>query len=226
MSHVLGLPALLGKQKLSELDSLVIHLIGASAQEAMGVNKFIELVRLIPTLKYLRIILIGPDLQDFEESPLNFTDPMLSKIRSSCDARVTVRNGCYHDVVESLEETPTLAFASHPGIADGNYTESWRPTLELLASKGAPVVVTGYNKQEVLDDRTHLETCGLRVIVEPQANPFRGLRPFPDPTRECSDFIYGNSHFVVTQGLKASYLSISWHVSTRSWRLQRASRRF
>jgi len=201
--HVLGLSAVLGKNEVPKLDRLVIHLVGASAQEAMGVNKFIELIRLIPALTYLRIVLIGPDLEDVEESPLNLSDPGSIMIRSSCNARVMMRKGCYHDVIESLEETPTLVLASHPGIYDGHYTESWRPTVEMLASRDVPFVVTGYNKQEVLNDRKHLEEFGSRVIVEPTENPFRGLRPFPDPSLECSDFIFGNSHFVVTRGSNA-----------------------
>lgn len=200
--HTLGLPDVMGGQGVAKLEHLVVHVVGASAQEMMGVEKFIELIRCIPTLKYLRICMFGPDVQDVEEYALNVVDPNLSKIRNGCDAKVMMRNGYYHDVVESLNEEATLVIASHPGMFDSHYTDSWRPTVEVLASKDVPFVVTGYNKQEVLNDRELLEKFGAKIVVEPSGNPFRGLRPFPDPSRECSDFIFGNSHFVVSKGSK------------------------
>mmetsp|Transcript_37402 Transcript_37402/g.78884 ORF Transcript_37402/g.78884 Transcript_37402/m.78884 type:complete len:477 (+) Transcript_37402:53-1483(+) len=198
--HVLGLPAVLPEKQVSKLDRLIVHLVGASAQEAFGIEKYIELVRLIPSLTYLRIVLIGPDLNDVQDSPLNIADPGSIKIRRGCNAQLSMRKGLYQNVIKGLEEPPTLVLASHPGMFDGHYTESWRPTVELLSSQDVPFVVTGYNEQEVLNDRQHLEEFGARVVVEPTANPFRGLRPMPDPSRECSDFIFGNSHFLVTRG--------------------------
>ena len=200
--HTLGLPAVMGKQGVSKLKRLVVHVVGASAQEVFGIERYIELIRCIPTLSYLRIICVGPDVDDVDECALNVADPNSIRIRSGCDARVMMRKGYYHDIVDSLTEEATLVIASHPGMFDGHYTESWRPTVEVLASKDVPFVVTGYNKQEVLNDRELLDEFGARIVVEPSANPFRGLRPFPDPSRECSDFIFGNSHFVVSRGSK------------------------
>ena len=61
-------------------------------------------------------------------------------------------------------------------------------------------MATGYNRQETLDDCKKMEDFGLNVTVRPLANRFRGLWPFNDPERECSDFIYSNSHYVVARG--------------------------
>lgn len=197
--HVLGLPALLGGEGVAEIERLVIHYIGASTHhEKLGISKFIEILRLVPDLTYLRIVLIGPDIEDFPELPLNIAGPE-DMIRDSCDAKVMGITGWYHDVVGSLNEEATLAFAIHPGIFEGHYVETWRPTVEVLALKNTPFVVTGKNEHEVLSDRKYLEEFGAKVVVEPSKNPFRGERPYPDYTRR-SDFMYINSHFVVSQG--------------------------
>jgi len=202
--YALGHSAVLGRDKVPSMTRLVVHLVGASANEELGITKFLELIRLVPSLTYLRIVSIGPDIEDVygfpsEGRPLNFTNPDMSKIRDGCDARVLRRTGYYHDVGD-LDEPPTLVFAGHPGIDDSNYTENWRPTVERVASQDVPFVITGYNRNEVLADRNKLKEFGANVVVGPTANPFRGLRPFLDPMRDSSDFIYTNSHLVITRG--------------------------
>ena len=202
----LGQPAVLGKDKVPSLTRLVVHVVGASVIEELGVSKFLELTRLLPALEYLRIVSIGPDIEELvvdfppEGRPLNFVDPTGSHIREGCDARIQRRRGYYHDVAKDLDEAPTLIVAAHAGIHDAIYTESWRPTIEQIASREVPFVVTGYNEKEVQADRHCLEGFGSKIVVGPAANPFRGLRPFLDPMRDPSDFIFSNSHLVVCRG--------------------------
>ena len=144
--------------------------------------------------------MIGPDIQGDSEMPLN-QGQFDIRIRSSCKAVLVQRKGLYHDAATSLiDSQATVLFASHAGIADGSYTSSWAPTLKMLAKQDVPFVVTGYNLVEVMSDKAHIERYGSEVIVEPIANPFRGLRPFPDPSLECGRFIYSNSHYFVAKG--------------------------
>lgn len=202
--HAICRPEVIGAENVASMTRLVVHLVGASAVEEMSVSKYVELVRLMPNLEYLRIVTVGPDLGDFssnfpsEGRPLNFVEQDECSIRDSCDARIVRRPGYYHDL-KGLDEVDVVV-GCHSGLHDERYTGRWLPTLRVLADKGVPCVFTAYNKSEALADVKILENVNVEVLVPPTSNPFRGLRPFLDPNRDPSDFIYSNAQYYVFRG--------------------------
>mmetsp|Transcript_32775 Transcript_32775/g.47436 ORF Transcript_32775/g.47436 Transcript_32775/m.47436 type:complete len:477 (-) Transcript_32775:28-1458(-) len=186
-----------GKQKSSSCTRLVVHIIGASAFEQFGGSKYVELVRLMPALKYIHIYLIGADIREAPSGPFNRPE----RIRDDCETRLTIVRGLYHNVAATLENADLLA-AFHPGMHDADFIDSWTPTLEYIRANkpDIPCVFTGYNRDEVVKDSQVLRNAGLTVLMEPQGNPFRGLRPFLDPTRETADFIYSNFYYAMFKG--------------------------
>lgn len=188
-----------GKQKSSSYTRLVVHIMGASAFESMGESKYVELVRLMPALKYIHIYLIGTDIPEKPSGQFNRPE----RIRRDCVTRISIVRGLYHQVATTLEEADLLV-AFHPGIHDDDFTESWRPTIEYIRIEKPHIhcVFTGYNRDEVVKDSRILRDAGVNVLTEPLGNPFRGLRPFLDPTRELGDFIYSNFYYAMFQGSK------------------------
>ena len=205
IQHALCRPEVMGPKIASSITKLVVHLVGASAVEETSVNKFIELIRLMPALNYLRIITIGPDLEALSSGfpsvgkPLNFVDEHESPIRDGCDARFVRKPGYYHEIGHDLEE-PNLVVACHSGLHDERFTERWLPTIQFLASGGVPCIFTGYSREEVASDERILEEAGVKILVSTTSNPFQGMRPFPDPLRAPTDFIYSNAFYTIFRG--------------------------
>uniref|UniRef100_A0A7S4N1K1 MYND-type domain-containing protein n=1 Tax=Odontella aurita TaxID=265563 RepID=A0A7S4N1K1_9STRA len=203
--HTLCRPEVIGVQNVASMTRLVVHLVGALAVEEMSVSKYVELIRIMPALEYLRIVTVGPDLEllqskfPSEGRPLNFAENDECPIRDSCDARIVRRPGYYHEL-NGLDEV-NIVVACHSGLHDERYKDRWMPTLEVLASKGVPCCFTAYNQAEALADAKVLDNVNVEILVPPTANPFRGLRPFSDPSRDPSDFIYSNAHYFVFRGV-------------------------
>jgi MYND finger len=195
LHHVLALPEV----DLSNLTKLIIHVCGAAAGEVLNFEAFIELSRLHPKLRQLTVRLIGP--RCFGTTQHLQTTINSHRIRETCQITMSAHRTLYHDA-ELSSEIPTVALLPQSGIGDACYTDDWRPTLKRLGSlDNVPIIFTGFNRSEVIDDWDKITEWGLRTIVPPRNNPFRGLRPFLDPMRDPHDFIYSNSTFAVARGM-------------------------
>ncbi|CAB9509076.1 Inherit from euNOG: MYND finger [Seminavis robusta] len=182
---------------LREQEKLVIHYCGASASELNMPGKYVELVRLNPHWTELQLHFIGPNQPDGVASKLQRAIGMES-IRPTCNIKVHAHKGLYHDL---HLDPPTLIVCQSSGLSDPGYTQEWRPTVEhFFHQSSVPVVWTAGLEKEIMDDCQVLRSWGAHLLVEPTANPFRGLWPLLDPGRECGDFFYSNSYFAVMKG--------------------------
>ena len=73
------------------------------------------------------------------------------------------------------------------------------PPLQFSLDAEVPCVFTSYNAEEIVRDQAVLVALGARVVLDARANPFRGLRPFPE-IGEDNAFYYTNQSLVVVQG--------------------------
>jgi hypothetical protein len=178
---------------------LIVHVVGAAVDEEKMVGRHVELIRLNPQFESVEIHLIGPDVHVPNDELISALQ--IEKVRSSCIFSVTSHKVLYHNFMDSDSiDAPTIVFCQHPGMHDGSYRESWRPTIQYMAEhlKDVPIISTGYNQKEVILDSELLHQWGLSdVLVPPTPNPFRGLRPFLDPGRDPADVIYTNASFAV-----------------------------
>jgi MYND finger len=206
LHHILGLPDFRMKgETATNLTKLVIHICGAAINDEAMTGRYVEMIRLNPDLVDFQIHLIGPTVED---NSVEHYHRVLAyeTIRQSCKVTIQNHRGLYHEVIttegtykKGMDE-PTIVLCPHAGMDDSSYTATWHPTIEFLVKRGVPIVVTGYTHQEVLDDTKLLREWGTKILVEPTANPWRGLRPYLDPSREAGDFIYVNASYVVAKG--------------------------
>lgn len=198
VQHILALPQL--QIDAPKLTKMVIHICGAALNEVVMAGRYVEMIRLNPALVELSLHLIGPGMDNSKDI---YRQPLaMERIRASCKLSMENHQGLYHEIVAEFkdDELPTIVICPHSGMHDKSYTSTWRPTIEMLASKGVPFILTGYNHNEVLEDAALLSAWGANIFVPPTANPFRGLRPFLDPGRDPDDLIYSNASFVVAKG--------------------------
>jgi len=200
LQHVFSLPQVVEVLPPQYSKKLVVHLCGATIDDKYAPGRFVEMIRLNPQLEELQIHAFGPEQYFIDMNKAVH----MEAIRSTCHVHLEEHIGLYHDIMRSNAgkniPDPTVVFLPHPGMHDHAYTDSWRPTIEYLVEKDVLVVVTGCNHKEGLDDSQLLRDWGATILVEPRPNPFRGLRPLPDPTREHGDFFYTNASFFVAKG--------------------------
>ena len=177
-------------QEASNAESIEVHLLGADAAELCCSDKYLEILNWLPACRQLSIVMVGPTLRE-----------MAPHSHSTADGRnvsISAQTGRYHQVADLLS-SPDITIASHSGVHDPSYTEDWLPTLDFLKGRTHPCLFTGYNQQEIDDDTAILQEHGLQVLHAPCLNPFRGLRPFAEPSAD-NQFIYGNQCIVVVSG--------------------------
>lgn len=228
LTIVNGLRLAYGKERLATMKRVEIHIIGAEIQEyVFGARKYHEILHWLPACQELVTYLIGPD-PAIQTQPGALTrvyndDP--EQVCDGCRAAgvhqfIRFAHGLYHDVVAApgtlsynspehklLLSSATLAIACNSGIHDEhgslgrpvNLSAMWEPTVRLLSQSDVPCVWTSYNAEESRQDVEKLAAWGARVLVEPQLNPFRGLRPFPE-VGEDNEFYYTNNYMVMTRG--------------------------
>ena len=174
----------------AERDDIVIHIIGAESGEFSGANAWEELLHRYPSAKRLRIFLIGPLSLPL---PLDEVPGKCCQICSSREAGVTIRSICstYEDFASSKEYVePTFCVAFNCGFSENDtsrniesesLTSMWQPALQLLADRcAAPLLITGYNCEEVGDDVALATELGLKTVIAPERNPFASPFWLPD----------------------------------------------
>ena len=209
LTFPLTIQHILGCNNLSILnnttkDKLCIHVLGAAASEYTYQRSWVELGRINPQLKQIDIVLVGPDLDEDDEDSINFEKTLLPhEKRLNCCGTIHKRHGLYHERRNDLPSScppPDLLVAFHSGITEHTHFVNWYKTLQQIASEDVPFCITGYNHKEVSDDVDRLTTTfGMKVMIPPTANPFRGMRPYLDPAREGSDFTFGNASYAVVK---------------------------
>jgi splicing suppressor protein 51 len=187
---------------------LAIHLIGAEVEfELMSVGfVYEEITHLLPGVKRLRIVFVGPSLnvenetvQEQECCPVCQEDERsrmfeCRKYVSSCylclalsannPVSLLYRRSTYHDFMRKHKPSPPdLAVAFNSGMHEE--PEKWSHTLSVLLANRTPTVLTSYNAIEAADDaRVVTRKAGARVewIWKEEPNKWKSGRDHFDVT--------------------------------------------
>jgi hypothetical protein len=84
-----------------------------------------------------------------------------SRIRATCPVTMTTDPPLFHYDVYLMSEVPLVALLPSCAIGDAACsTHEWQHTLETLGSwRTVPIVFTGYNRSEVMDDWVQNGAC-------------------------------------------------------------------
>ena len=199
---------------LETIETLTIHLVGAEMQfEVETLQKWeLFLLHLIPSLKTLKIVFIGPELKT--ESKFNQT---LGKNKTCMKCNTAGRmviyefwKTLYHKFVMSSDyQKPDLICAFNAGLyrlTDFEGKDTWSPTIKvMLKEPDIPVVVTEYTQKELPFDiqRTQNIVDSLEILTPSTRNPFASLKPSLNfLSEETVPVIFKNFYVTILQGKK------------------------
>eukprot|EP00698_Gefionella_okellyi_P007938 TRINITY_DN1944_c0_g1_i2.p2 TRINITY_DN1944_c0_g1~~TRINITY_DN1944_c0_g1_i2.p2 ORF type:complete len:205 (-),score=49.55 TRINITY_DN1944_c0_g1_i2:25-639(-) len=178
--------------------SLAVELIGAdmtSEMESFGrLNKFEEMLHMLPALRELHITLIGPSLDE----QLDLSSTLCGSCQSSGRRlQYTAHRVVYEEYIRSgkQQHAPDVCMAFNCGIHEfwGTRQDTWSETVRLLCARsGLLIGFTSYNPGEAKGDVAVFESRGARVVMKPRANPFKALQPFGEPLH-VEDFFFANA---------------------------------
>jgi splicing suppressor protein 51 len=164
-------------------ETLSIHLIGADTKEHLNLMMFEEILHLLPSLRHLKITLIGPAKVDSPDDKLS--EEMQCNVCAKCaetgrTRTATLYKGLYHDFAQNPQyRKPDLAVLFHSGRTQAA-EESWRPTTQFLVASGILTLCTTYNLGEATEEAAELDLLGARFVVRPEVNKWKSLVPLPD----------------------------------------------
>ena len=163
--------------------TLSVHVVGAETKELLNLMMFEEMLHLLPSLRHLKITLIGPtkvgDPEDrlSQEMPCNVCQ---SCSRAGRTRTTTVYQGVYHDFATNPKyQRPDIAVLFHSGRTQ-EAQASWRPTTRFLVESGTLTLCTTYNLGEATEEVAELDSIGANFIFRPDVNKWQSLVPLPD----------------------------------------------
>jgi splicing suppressor protein 51 len=160
-----------------------VHIVGADTKELLNLMMFEEMLHLLPSLRHLKITLIGPAEVDDPNNRLS--QEMPCNVCQSCaqagrTRTTTVYQGLYHDFTTNPKyQRPDIAVLFHSGRTQAAQA-SWRPTTRFLVESGTLTMCTTYNLGEAAEEAAELDSLGVNLIVRPQVNKWQSLVPLPD----------------------------------------------
>lgn len=198
-------------QDWKTVESFVVHIIGAEFHFE-GINLHVWekfFLHLLPNLKHLRLMFIGPELQ-LPMVPLN----LLTAIRmcSACklsDRRVDVSfypGKFYHDFYRSERfVAPHIVCLFNPGLyreTGFQGRDTWPETIEKICEIKVPVCVTSYTKHEIPREMSRIKSIAdVETILEPRRNPFASIKPDRNfVSDDTVPLIYKNYYLAIVKG--------------------------
>jgi splicing suppressor protein 51 len=164
-------------------ETISVHLVGADAKEHLNLMMFEEILHLLPSLKHLKLTLIGPAKIEHpghelgQEIQCNVCETCSQAGRTRTAARY---KGLYHDFAKMSEyRKPDIAVLFHSGRTQ-EAEESWRLTTRFLIESGILTLCTTYNIGEATEEVAELDSLGARLVVRPEINKWKSLVPLPD----------------------------------------------
>ncbi|KAK2718309.1 hypothetical protein QYM36_005573 [Artemia franciscana] len=203
---------------INSLNSIVIHVVGAELIfECNNIIKWdIFFAHLLPNLKYLRIVFIGPDLVSSPcIIPTGVCNEDLRCPRCSSSGRNIEYDFqpdiLYQDYVKTKHYIkPTVIIAFNCGLyRDTGHSErdTWAPCIEYLTKDPfIPLILTAYTSEEAPKDVERvMRTVKAEVLVKPQRNPYRSYKPCRNFINEDSiPVMYKNNYFSILRGTETA----------------------
>ena len=166
--------------QLSSMQRLTIHIVGATGREALNLMIFEEIVHLLPSLKHLYTVLIGPKLgadNSGQEVEMECCPECTSQGRRRT---FSSHHSLYHEYAASAAYAkPDLAVLFHSGRSQEEKA-SWAPTTRYLVDSGTCTLCTTYTKEEQEQEVAELKSMDAKFVVEPEVNRWKSLTPIPD----------------------------------------------
>ncbi|XP_032669959.1 uncharacterized protein LOC116843585 isoform X2 [Odontomachus brunneus] len=193
------------------IDTFVIHVIGAEFQfEGINLHVWEKLfLHLIPNLKRLRLMFVGPELR-LPTVPLNLLTAV--KICSACKTSARHVNVSfhpskfYHDFCRSkLFIKPDLVCLFNPGLYRETGFEgkdTWPETIREFCKTRVPVCVTSYTKHEIPREMMRIKSIiDIETILEPRRNPYASIKPDRNfVSDDTAPLIYKNYYLAIVRG--------------------------
>ncbi|XP_029162374.1 uncharacterized protein LOC114933957 [Nylanderia fulva] len=198
-------------QDWKTIDTFVIHVIGAEFQfECINLHVWEKFfLHLLPNLKHLRLMFIGPELR-LPAVPLDLLTAV--KICSACKSinrRVNVSfypEKFYHNFCHSKQFIkPHLICLFNPGLYRETGFEgkdTWPETIKEFCKIKVPVCVTSYTKHEIPREMTRIKSIiDVETILEPERNPFASIKPDRNfVSDDTVPLIYKNYYLAIIRG--------------------------
>lgn len=166
------------------------HLIGAAGKELTNLMMFEEILHLLPSLKYLRMTLVGAG--DADQPDCKLSHKIECNCCPACLRRGRARTaelyqGAYHDYVKTSQyKKPDIAVLFHSGRTQ-EAEAFWRPTSRFLVESDTLTLYTAYNESEAMEEAAELASLGAHFVVHPEVNKWKSLVP-------ALDFMEGSEH--------------------------------
>lgn len=199
-----ALEAVLPPADLATRETLTLHFIGAEDSEEQLMLTFEELLHLLPALRTLHCVLVGPQLQTEGGTgggTVEVVDCCAACTRAGWAKSFETFEGVYHDYVAHPRYVkPDMAVAFHTG-ATVEFMEEWKPTLQHLVGVEHATVFTTYNKTEMVDETARLRDFKATFAVEGERNQWQSLIPRVDVLEEIeNDIFYENMYWYILDG--------------------------
>lgn len=178
---------------------LLLHVVGA--ERSFETNKLEKweyyVLHLIPDLRHLEIVFIGPEL-----NTVNNEDFKVCSRCSSTQKSITFKfeTRLYHELTKVPK--PDLVCVFNPGlyrITGFNGQDTWKPTIASIFRKNCPVLTTSYTEKEIFMDVDRVKSVqNVRLDREPTLNPFSSLKPNLNfVSEEESPVIFKNQFYCI-----------------------------
>lgn len=193
------------EQLLISSVSLEIHLIGAESNfETNYLEKWeLYFIHLIPNLKYLKVVFIGPELNvSYEEGKKHINCDECKKKKKYLEFQYI--SALYHDYAKSKTYTlPGIICAFNPGLyrtTGHSGCDTWPVTIKTMFSvMKIPIVLTAYTKAESELDLQRVKTIQtINIVKGPCKNPFSSLKPSLNfITEDETPVIFKNFYYTI-----------------------------
>jgi mitochondrial splicing suppressor protein 51 len=198
LSPPLSIIAALEDIRLVSKEEITLHVIGAARNEISEMMLMEELLHLLPSLKRLDILYIGPNTPALNSSFEYKTIDMdcCPACKSSNRRRlVTLYRALYHDFAQSPHyRKPDLAVLFHSGRSQAEEA-SWAPTTRYLLDSGTMTLCTAYTFREAREECDELHQLGAKFLLEPEVNHWRSLLPLPELLEGPEHGVFYNSYY-------------------------------
>ncbi|XP_040576049.1 putative protein MSS51 homolog, mitochondrial [Lepeophtheirus salmonis] len=189
---------------IEDLKHLTIHIPGSNIMEMLGIIKFEYILHRLPQCESLKIVFVGPELDNEEEGPC-------SSIRECGDCGDKGRSVLYElhrceykDFVSSpdysLPDLITVFNCGFHEFENQSELDTWKNSLSSLTKNpGVPLVFTSYTLSEAQHDMRLVKAYAnrsLNIILSCVNNPYRSHRPIRDLEFDGNVDVFYNNQFI------------------------------